>query len=165
VSALVQYTHTVVSCPFVSRHRYIGGHSDVVMGVVCTNRLDLYERLRFVQNSLGAVPSPFDCFLAHRGLKTLHLRMEASARYVLFARHAQAQTPPPLVDSLAPLVRLVGLLYFPSIVFSLYDNIAMPMPLPCFWSLMQPWPRLSIPDCRPILNTHWQSASNTALAA
>jgi cystathionine beta-lyase/cystathionine gamma-synthase len=52
------------------------------MGVVCTNRLDLYERLRFVQNSLGAVPSPFDCFLAHRGLKTLHLRMEASARYV-----------------------------------------------------------------------------------
>ena len=60
--------------------KYIGGHSDVVMGVVCTNRNDLYEQLRFVQNGIGAVPSPFDCFLAHRGLKTLHLRMEASAR-------------------------------------------------------------------------------------
>jgi len=63
--------------------KYIGGHSDVVMGVVCTNREDLYNQLRFVQNGVGAVPSPFDCFLAHRGLKTLHLRMEASARYVL----------------------------------------------------------------------------------
>lgn len=60
--------------------KYIGGHSDVVMGVVCTNDDDLYTRLRFVQNGIGAVPSPFDCFLAHRGLKTLHVRMEASAR-------------------------------------------------------------------------------------
>lgn len=60
--------------------KYIGGHSDVVMGVVCTNRKDLYDQLRFVQNGVGAVPSPFDCFLAHRGLKTLHLRMEAAAR-------------------------------------------------------------------------------------
>eukprot|EP00934_Nitzschia_sp_Nitz4_P001226 Nitzschia sp. Nitz4//scaffold119_size111653//11355//12969//NITZ4_004176-RA/size111653-augustus-gene-0.206-mRNA-1//1//CDS//3329533794//1226//frame0 len=60
--------------------KYIGGHSDVVMGVVCTNNDDLYQRLRFVQNGMGAVPSPFDCFLAHRGLKTLHVRMEAAAR-------------------------------------------------------------------------------------
>lgn len=66
--------------------KYIGGHSDVVLGVVCTNRQDLYEQLRFVQNGVGAVPSPFDCFLAHRGLKTLHLRMEASARYVFCER-------------------------------------------------------------------------------
>jgi cystathionine gamma-lyase len=66
-------------------NRYIGGHSDVVMGVVCTNSFSLYEKLRFVQNGMGAVPSPFDCFLAHRGLKTLHLRMEASARYGSFA--------------------------------------------------------------------------------
>lgn len=62
--------------------KYIGGHSDVVGGVVCTNNDELYEALRFVQNGLGAVPSPFDCFLAHRGLKTLHVRMEAAARYV-----------------------------------------------------------------------------------
>jgi len=60
--------------------KYIGGHSDVVMGIVCTNREDLYDKLRFVQNGIGAVPSPFDCFLAHRGLKTLHLRMEAAGR-------------------------------------------------------------------------------------
>jgi cystathionine gamma-lyase len=60
--------------------KYIGGHSDVVMGVVCTNSKDLYTKLRFVQNGIGAVPSPFDCYLAHRGLKTLHLRMEAAGR-------------------------------------------------------------------------------------
>jgi cystathionine gamma-lyase len=54
----------------------------VVMGVVCTNSSELHDKLRFVQNGVGAVPSPFDCYLAHRGLKTLHLRMEASARYV-----------------------------------------------------------------------------------
>jgi len=60
--------------------KYIGGHSDVVMGVVCTNSDDLYGKLRFVQNGVGAVPSPFDCYLAHRGLKTLHLRMEAAGR-------------------------------------------------------------------------------------
>ena len=52
------------------------------MGVVCTNNEDVYKQLRFTQNGVGAVPSPFDCYLAHRGLKTLHLRMEASARYV-----------------------------------------------------------------------------------
>ena len=60
--------------------KYIGGHSDVVMGVVCTNSTELYNKLRFIQNGMGAVPSPFDCFLAHRGLKTLHLRMEAAGR-------------------------------------------------------------------------------------
>lgn len=62
--------------------KYIGGHSDVVMGVVCTNNDALYTKLRFIQNGVGAVPSPFDCFLAHRGLKTLHVRMEAAGRYV-----------------------------------------------------------------------------------
>eukprot|EP00581_Thalassiosira_minuscula_P008080 CAMPEP_0183704382 /NCGR_PEP_ID=MMETSP0737-20130205/1713_1 /TAXON_ID=385413 /ORGANISM="Thalassiosira miniscula, Strain CCMP1093" /LENGTH=478 /DNA_ID=CAMNT_0025931225 /DNA_START=141 /DNA_END=1577 /DNA_ORIENTATION=- len=60
--------------------KYINGHSDVVMGVVCTNNEEVYHQLRFTQNGVGAVPSPFDCYLAHRGLKTLHLRMEAAAR-------------------------------------------------------------------------------------
>jgi len=55
--------------------KYIGGHSDVVMGVLATNSLDLYTRLKFLQNSIGAVPAPFDCYMAHRGLKTLPLRM------------------------------------------------------------------------------------------
>ena len=63
-----------------STTKYLGGHSDVVGGVVVTRDRDWYERLRFVQNSVGAVPGPFDCFLVHRGLRTLHLRMEAHAR-------------------------------------------------------------------------------------
>lgn len=59
-----------------SATKYMNGHSDVVMGLVSVNRDDLYERLKFLQNGLGGVPSPFDCFLCNRGLKTLHLRME-----------------------------------------------------------------------------------------
>ena len=63
-----------------STTKYLGGHSDVVGGVVVTRDPDWYERLRFVQNAVGAVPGPFDCFLVHRGLRTLHLRMAAHAR-------------------------------------------------------------------------------------
>jgi cystathionine gamma-synthase len=63
-----------------STTKYLGGHSDVVGGAVITRRPELFERLRFVQNAVGAVPGPFDCFLVHRGLRTLHLRMEAHAR-------------------------------------------------------------------------------------
>jgi cystathionine gamma-synthase len=63
-----------------STTKYLGGHSDVVGGVVVASDPDWYERLRFVQNAVGAVPGPFDCFLVHRGLRTLHLRMEAHAR-------------------------------------------------------------------------------------
>ncbi|KAJ5612635.1 cystathionine gamma-lyase cys3 [Penicillium lagena] len=54
--------------------KYINGHSDVLMGVAAFNSETLKERLTFLQNAIGAVPSPFDCWLAHRGLKTLHLR-------------------------------------------------------------------------------------------
>jgi cystathionine gamma-synthase len=63
-----------------STTKYLGGHSDVVGGAVITPSQEWYERLRFVQNAVGAVPGPFDCFLVHRGLRTLHLRMEAHAR-------------------------------------------------------------------------------------
>ncbi len=63
-----------------STTKYLGGHSDVVGGAVVTRSDDWYERLRFVQNAVGAVPGPFDCFLVHRGLRTLHLRMDAHAR-------------------------------------------------------------------------------------
>jgi cystathionine gamma-synthase len=62
-----------------STTKYLGGHSDVVGGVVVTRDREWYERLRFVQNAVGAVPGPFDCFLVHRGLRTLHLRMVAHA--------------------------------------------------------------------------------------
>ncbi|MBO0768832.1 MAG: PLP-dependent transferase [Solirubrobacterales bacterium] len=62
-----------------STTKYLGGHSDVVGGAVITRDPDWYEQLRFVQNSIGAVPGPFDCFLTHRGIRTLHLRMGAHA--------------------------------------------------------------------------------------
>lgn len=54
--------------------KYINGHSDVVGGVLATNSAELHDRYRFLQNAIGSVPSPFDLWLAHRGLKTLHLR-------------------------------------------------------------------------------------------
>ena len=59
-----------------STTKYIGGHSDVVGGAIMLSNDDLYAKLKFNQNALGAVPSPFDCFLVLRGTKTLALRME-----------------------------------------------------------------------------------------
>jgi cystathionine beta-lyase len=60
-----------------SMTKYLGGHSDLVMGGLVTNREDLAEDLFFNQKSTGATPGPMDCFLALRGIKTLHLRMNA----------------------------------------------------------------------------------------
>jgi cystathionine gamma-lyase len=59
-----------------SATKYIGGHSDVVSGVIMVSDETLYEKLQYNQNAIGAVPSPFDCYLALRGIKTLALRME-----------------------------------------------------------------------------------------
>lgn len=59
-----------------SMTKYINGHSDVVMGCLALNNETLFERLKFLQNAVGGVPSPFDCFLALRGIKTLALRMK-----------------------------------------------------------------------------------------
>jgi cystathionine gamma-lyase/cystathionine beta-lyase len=56
--------------------KYLGGHSDVVMGALVTNNDDLYDKLAFIHNSCGATPGPMDSFLVIRGIKTLHLRME-----------------------------------------------------------------------------------------
>ncbi len=58
-----------------STTKYLGGHSDVVGGAVICADAELHERVRFVQNSVGAVPGPLDCFLVHRGLRTLALRV------------------------------------------------------------------------------------------
>lgn len=60
--------------------KYINGHSDVVMGVVITNSEEINTKLRFIQNGIGAVPSPFDAYMALRGLKTLHVRMATHAK-------------------------------------------------------------------------------------
>jgi cystathionine gamma-lyase len=71
--------------------KYINGHSDVVMGVAAFNSDELKERLTFLQNAIGAVPSAFDCWLAHRGAKTLHLRArEASKNATAVARALEA---------------------------------------------------------------------------
>lgn len=59
-----------------STTKYVGGHSDVVGGAVVVNDDELAEKIAFHQNSMGAVAGPFDCFLTHRGLKTLAVRME-----------------------------------------------------------------------------------------
>ncbi len=56
--------------------KYLGGHSDVVMGALCTNDDKLFEQLAFILNSCGANPGPMDCFLVLRGIKTLHVRMQ-----------------------------------------------------------------------------------------
>ena len=56
--------------------KYMGGHSDVVMGALVVNDEELAQRLAFIQNASGATPGPQDCFLVLRGIKTLHLRMQ-----------------------------------------------------------------------------------------
>jgi len=68
-----------------STTKYLNGHSDVIGGVVITNDAEVYEAIKFYQNAAGGVPSPFDCWLTLRGIKTLALRMrqhEANAQTV-----------------------------------------------------------------------------------
>ncbi|KAI8145022.1 Cys/Met metabolism PLP-dependent enzyme-domain-containing protein [Fennellomyces sp. T-0311] len=98
IKAIAEYTHAhgallVVDNTFMSPYfqnpltlgadivvhsvtKYINGHSDVVMGVAVTNSDDIHQKLTFLQNSLGAVPSAFDCYLARRGIMTLEIRMQ-----------------------------------------------------------------------------------------
>ena len=59
-----------------STTKYIGGHSDVVGGAIMVNQKHLYEKIKYFQNALGGVPSPFDSYLTLRGIKTLAVRME-----------------------------------------------------------------------------------------
>lgn len=63
-----------------STTKYIGGHSDLIGGAVVTRSPELYEKLYRYQNDFGGVPSPFDCWLTLRGIRTLHVRMEAHCR-------------------------------------------------------------------------------------
>ena len=76
-----------------STTKYIGGHSDVVGGAVIVKDAALMERIAFLQNALGGVPGPFDCFLQHRGIKTLTLRMERhSANALALAEHLRGHS-------------------------------------------------------------------------
>lgn len=71
-----------------STTKYLNGHCDMVGGLVITGRDDLAEKLGFLQNAVGSVPGPFDCWLAMRGVKTLALRMERHAASAMqVARH------------------------------------------------------------------------------
>lgn len=63
-----------------SATKYLGGHSDLVGGVLATSSQEVFEQMKFHQNAVGAIPGPFDCWLALRGLKTLGVRMQAHAR-------------------------------------------------------------------------------------
>ena len=88
-----------------STTKFINGHSDVIGGAVITNDQGLFTELKFLQNAIGAVPAPQDCFLIQRGLKTLGLRMERHcsnaeliARYLLAHDGVRRVYYPGLVD-------------------------------------------------------------------
>jgi cystathionine beta-lyase/cystathionine gamma-synthase len=83
-----------------STTKYIGGHSDLIGGMAVVRDSKLAERLRFLQNAVGAIPGPWDCFLTLRGLRTLAVRME---------RHCSNATL--LADRLADHPRVLELLY------------------------------------------------------
>lgn len=76
-----------------SATKYIGGHSDVIMGAVLCNDTAIYEQLKFLQNAVGAVPAPFDCFLTLRGIKTLAVRMKAHCDNARTIAHYLRQHP------------------------------------------------------------------------
>jgi len=60
--------------------KYLGGHSDAVLGALVCNKKEIDDQLRFLQNACGATPGPMDCFLILRGIKTLHIRMKRACR-------------------------------------------------------------------------------------
>ena len=60
--------------------KYLGGHSDAVLGALVCNKKEIDDQLRFLQNACGATPGPMDCFLKLRGIKTLHIRMKRACR-------------------------------------------------------------------------------------
>ena len=95
-----------------SATKYLGGHSDLIHGAVITNHDDIAERLRFLQNAVGAVPGPQDCFLLLRGIKTLHLRVERSCQNAV--RIAQFLKSHPKVNHV----------YYPGLVEHPQHNLA-----------------------------------------
>ena len=76
-----------------SATKYLSGHSDTINGVLATSRDDLFERLKFLQNAVGAVPGPFDCFLVLRGLRTLELRIARHSGNALRVAQVLAARP------------------------------------------------------------------------
>ncbi|MBI2833391.1 MAG: PLP-dependent transferase [Acidobacteria bacterium] len=83
--------------------KYLAGHSDLIQGAVLAKDAGVFEPIKFLQNAAGAVPSPFDCWLTLRGLKTLELRMQRHAENAFAIAHALAGQP------------LVRRVYFPGL--------------------------------------------------
>jgi cystathionine gamma-lyase len=83
--------------------KYLGGHSDLIQGAVLARDAGVFEPVKFLQNATGAVPSPFDCWLTLRGLKTLELRMQRHAENAEAIAHALKAHP------------LVRRVYFPGL--------------------------------------------------
>src|SRR5262249_23679194 len=73
--------------------KYLAGHSDVVQGAVLAKDAGIFEPVKFLQNACGGVPSPFDCWLTLRGLKTLELRVQRHAENAAAIAEALAQHP------------------------------------------------------------------------
>jgi cystathionine beta-lyase len=74
-----------------SATKYLGGHSDVIHGAIVVNDPDLNDKLKFLQNAVGAIPGPQDCFLVLRGIKTLHIRVQRACENAeAIARHLEA---------------------------------------------------------------------------
>ncbi len=76
-----------------SATKYLGGHSDVVLGAVVAAKEDLLADLRFIQNASGAIPGPQDCFLVLRGIKTLHVRVQRACENAMKVAQFLAQHP------------------------------------------------------------------------
>ncbi|WP_420643667.1 cystathionine gamma-synthase [Candidatus Leptofilum sp.] len=76
-----------------STTKYIGGHSDVVGGAIVLNDTQIYDQLKFLQNAIGAVPGPMDCFLTLRGIKTLAIRMAQHCRNAMLVAQSLADHP------------------------------------------------------------------------
>ncbi|MET0411930.1 MAG: PLP-dependent aspartate aminotransferase family protein [Polyangiaceae bacterium] len=76
-----------------STTKYLNGHSDVVGGALVTRDEQLFERLKFLQNAIGAVPSPFDCYMVLRGLKTLVVRIERHCQSAADLAHRLSEHP------------------------------------------------------------------------
>lgn len=76
-----------------SATKYLGGHSDVIMGALIMNDDELREKLYFIQKSCGAVPGPMDCFLVIRGIKTLHVRMKQHCENGAIIAHELRKNP------------------------------------------------------------------------
>jgi len=73
-----------------SQTKYINGHSDVIGGILITNDSKIHDRMRYVQNAVGSVPSPFDCWLILRSTKTLAVRMERhNSNAMRIAKHLE----------------------------------------------------------------------------